>query len=355
MTLMICLIIRKPNTNDLCKITKMQPKKTIHTFRPKGLLRNRHIQTLLVSSFPRRFRVRSRSKNYRLHSQKELVCTPAGVRLIAVRTLTKKPARARVILLHGWEGCHDSNYLLGLGERLWNNNYETIRLNLRDHGESHYLNQELFHSCLLQEVVDAVRLLSEDSEVPVFLVGFSLGGNFMLRVATHAHRFKIPPQHVYAISPAIVPKHVMQALDEGWSIYHNYFRQRWRRSLQKKQRIFPDSYDFSSWQKLNGLGEMTASLVDKYTDYDNADDYFAGYSVGGNYLADLQVPVTLITAADDPVIPVSDCDDLPDNPCLTVEVHPHGGHCGFIADMSMQSWLEMEIPDRIEHIITTPP
>lgn len=311
------------------------------------------MQTLLVSSFPRRFTVRKHSKDYRRHSQKELVCTPQGVRLIATRTLAKTPARARVIMLHGWEGCDESNYLLGLGEKLWTSGYETIRLNLRDHGESHYLNEGLFHSCLLKEVVESVRLLSEDSEVPVFLIGFSLGGNFMLRVANQAHSFKVLPSQVYAVSPAIVPRNVMRALDDGWSVYHNYFRQRWRRSLQKKQFIFPDLYDFSGWQKLNGLGEMTASLVDKYTDYDNVDDYFTGYSVGGDYLANLQVPVTIITAADDPVIPVSDFQELPDNHCLNIEIYPHGGHCGFFLNLHMQSWLEAELPARIEDFIKT--
>ena len=64
--------------------------------------------------------------------------------------------------------------------------FEVVRLNLRDHGATHHLNRELFHSCRLPEVVGAVRALAlRFPGMPLVLAGFSLGGNFMLRVAAH--------------------------------------------------------------------------------------------------------------------------------------------------------------------------
>lgn len=323
-------------------------------FKPSGILRNKHMQSMLVSSPPRRWLVNKRAKDYQAHSELELVLTLKGPQLLAKRTLARngKP-KARVILLHGWEGSSDSSYLQALGNQLWQSGCETIRLNFRDHGETHYLNTELFHSCRLDEVSDAVKLLSADSKVPVFLIGFSLGGNFALRVSARAHKFSVKPVHTFAISPVIRPKNVMQELEDGLFIYQKYFSNKWRASLRKKQDIYPEHYDLTEFFKLKGLTAMTHALVESYTEYDHTDDYFEGYSVDGDYLSDLQIPTTIITAKDDPIIPVKDFALLPNNPNLKLEIHDHGGHCGFIKNWRLTSWLEQELSDRIDAQLTT--
>ena len=67
--------------------------------------------------------------------------------------------------------------------------FEVVRLNLRDHGATHHLNRDLFHSCRLPEVVGAVRTLAQQFRGPAHGArGFSLGGNFMLRVAADPKR-----------------------------------------------------------------------------------------------------------------------------------------------------------------------
>ncbi len=317
-------------------------------FKPSWVLRNRHIQSMLVSSPPRRWRIKNRVKSYQAHSQFEIVTTPKGPRLLAKRTLARNGTpRARVILLHGWEGSVDSSYLMAVGNALWQAGCETIRINFRDHGTSHYLNSGLFHSCRLDEVADAVKILTTDSAVPVFYVGFSLGGNFALRVSNIAHSFPAPPSHTFAISPVIVPRNVMDAMEQGFFIYQKYFIRKWRDSLHKKAELFPDQYNFDSWSKMRSLHAMTENLVERYTEYNEVDKYFRGYSIDGDYLDELKIPTTIITAKDDPIIPVSDFALLPNNPNLDIEVHDHGGHCGFIQDWSLASWLEQELVSRI--------
>ena len=72
----------------------------------------------------------------------------------------KGQAKGLVMLLHGWEGSVNSAYILGTGKFLYNKGYSVFRLNYRDHGNSHHLNQGLFYAVLLDEVFNAVRQVS---------------------------------------------------------------------------------------------------------------------------------------------------------------------------------------------------
>ena len=60
------------------------------------------------------------------------------------------------MLFHGWEGSVDSTYVLQTGSRLLADGWDVFRLNFRDHGDSHRLNEALFHSCRIDEVVHAL-------------------------------------------------------------------------------------------------------------------------------------------------------------------------------------------------------
>ena len=89
-----------------------------------------------------------------------------------------------MIILHGWEGSSSSAYVLAAGAYFYNRGFSVCRLNLRDHGESHHLNEGLFHGALLEETFDAVNTVARTSQnLPVYLLGFSMGANFALRIA----------------------------------------------------------------------------------------------------------------------------------------------------------------------------
>jgi predicted alpha/beta-fold hydrolase len=115
-------------------------------------------------------------------------------------------ARRVAILLHGWEGSAEATYVLSLGSLLLSRGYDVVRLNLRDHGATHHLNREIFHSCRLAEVVGATRALAQRfAGARLYLAGFSLGGNFMLRVAADP---QVPEGVVgaVAVSPVLDPE-----------------------------------------------------------------------------------------------------------------------------------------------------
>lgn len=248
------------------------------------------------------------------------------------------------MLLHGWEGSVDSGYILSTGKFLYDHGYAVFRLNYRDHGDSHQLNPGLFYAVLLDEVFYAVRQVSEyESELPFYLVGFSMGGNFALRIVRKCLESPIPNiTHVISISPVLDPKKTTDAID-AVKLLRKYFRKKWQRSLQKKQACFPQLYDFSQLLALDTIAAMTDLMLARYSDYQSASDYFNHYAVLNDALVKIDVPTTIITAQDDPIIPVEDFYDLKLNSITKLIVHRYGGHNGFIETIFGRAWYEQKL------------
>src|SRR5262245_6559771 len=216
---------------------------TLPVFAPHRLVRNPHVQSVLAS-FRLRLIRHGRSGGIpvvRAARPRVLECG-GGARLLAMHTAPRRSADPvdLVILVHGWEGCADSTYLVSTGQVLHRAGYAVARLNLRDHGGTHELNEGMFHANRIDEVVGAVAALSSTiSHRRLFLIGFSLGGNFALRVGLRAPGEGLAIDRIVAINPAIHPRSTLAAIDR-YPLYRRYFLQRWRRSLARTRRAAPD-------------------------------------------------------------------------------------------------------------------
>jgi predicted alpha/beta-fold hydrolase len=285
-----------------------------------------------------------RTAPMRAASREMLIDCGEGVRL---QCFHSDPARARIaragrvaILVHGWEGNSEALYILSLAQQLFALGFDVVRLNLRDHGDTHHLNRELFHSCRLPEVQGAIHRLQETfAGLPLHLIGFSLGGNFMLRVAAQADA-GLHIANVIAVSPVLDPSATLAALENGFRPYHRYFVRKWLASLFKKQAAWPSDYDFTDFARLPDLRLLTEKLVLRHTHFASLDAYLDGYSITGTALASLEVPSSLITALDDPIIPIEGLKSLARPAALKLIVTRHGGHCGFLEDLVAPSWAE---------------
>jgi hypothetical protein len=326
-------------------VAAIHPRATLDTsMHPPMWLRNGHAQSILPSVPWRRPAVERRAAPLLAASHEWILECGDGVLLQAFHTpaadLNGGTPRLAV-LLHGWEGCADSLYILSLAQALYDAGFEVVRLNLRDHGDTHHLNRELFHSCRLPEVLGALRTVQQrGGGRPLDLVGFSLGGNFMLRAAAEAQSAQLTLRSTIAISPVIDPARTLDALESPWSVYHRYFIRKWVRSLAKKQAAWPGQFDFSALDRMRSLRPMTAALVLEHTQFPSLDDYLAGYAITGERLALLAVPSWIIASLDDPIIPPSDLERLAAPPTLQVILAPHGGHCGFFERLTEASWAD---------------
>jgi predicted alpha/beta-fold hydrolase len=253
-----------------------------------------------------------------------------GVRLQAWHSGPQSAPTRTAVLLHGWEGSADSGYVLSLAALLYAQGYGIVRLNLRDHGRTQALNQGLFHSCRLSDVTGALRAIAARCGAqPLYLAGFSLGGNFLLRACAEP---ALPSSvaGVVAVSPVLEPAHTLRALEQGWSLYHDYFVHHWSRALRLKQRKWPELYDFKQMLRSKSLRCMTDALVQVCTEFADIECYLDGYSITGARLQTLEVPARILVADDDPMIPAADHARLAPTPWLRITHTAHGGHCGFL-------------------------
>lgn len=311
---------------------------TEEKFNPPLFLKNAHIQTYLASS-----RLRTMGENPMLAFAKEMIIsTKDGVRLLASYSPVKSnKSKGTVMLLHGWEGSIGSAYILSAGRYLFKNGYSVLRLNFRDHGNSHHLNEGLFYATLTDEVFCAVKQASaigQDSDF--FLAGFSLGGNFALRIGRLCADDPIKNlRRIVAISPVIDPDKATDAID-GNFIIKKYFLSKWRRSLSLKQKLYPEKYDFGDIINLNSCRSITDRLIENYSCYKSTAEYFRGYALTGNIIGGIKVPTVIVASKDDPVIPVRDFYALDFKAPVNLMLHSHGGHNGFIENIHFNCWYE---------------
>ncbi len=314
------------------------------TFQPPGLLRNPHVQSILASTRLRRLRIGSRARLLENASEEVLIECRDGTRLIGEYAKTEGESRGLVILIHGWEGCSKSTYMLSAGSALFLAGYDVFRLNLRDHGPSHHLNKELFNSTRLSDVLEAIHWIQQRFPHNTnYLAGFSLGGNFSLRVAAKAAETGISLNQVVAVCPVLNPVNTMEALNSGWWLYEKYFVRKWKRSLRKKLEHFPELGYEKELLGLKSLREMNHYFVPRFTQFADAETYLLGYAIIGDALANLQVPSHIIAAQDDPICGAEDLPNLAKTPNLTIESTPHGGHCGYVSNYRLDSWVDKRL------------
>ncbi len=317
-------------------------------YAPPTWLRGSHVQSVLSSSRLRGLRGARMLRRLGTQTSEVVLDAGDGVRLQGFHSTLERAPRGLVLLLHGWEGSAESSYMLHTAAGLLEAGFDVFRLNFRDHGDTHHLNEDLFHSCRLAEVLNAARAVAERIPVRPFLAaGYSLGGNFALRLALHAPSAGIPLAHAAAVCPVLDPSAGMSALETGLPLYHWYFMRKWRKSLRRKRALFPARHDFDNATLKQGMRGLTTWMVERYTDMGLLEKYLDGYAIAGDRLAGLQVPVSILTAEDDPVIPVAAFRKLQLPEHSRLDIAPFGGHCGFLEGINLQGFAEKWVRARI--------
>ncbi|KAA8919114.1 alpha/beta fold hydrolase [Xanthomonas sacchari] len=318
-------------------------------YSPPRWLRNPHVQSVLGSSLLRVRRGEQLLAASGATTTSHILDGGDGVRLQGWLSVPAGEApRGTVLLLHGWEGSADSSYMRLTAAKMLALGYQVFRLNFRDHGGTHHLNVDLFHSERLDEVVNAACDLWQRFPAPTLLAaGYSLGGNFALRLALRAPAAGLPLQHVAAVCPLLDPATTMQRIENGPQFYDWYFRRKWRESLLRKRELFPDRHGYDDATLALDMRGLMAWLAERHAGFASLDAYFDSYCIAGERLQGLRVPADILMAEDDPVIPLDDFRSwrLPD--LARLEIARWGGHCGFIENARGDGFAERWVAERL--------
>jgi hypothetical protein len=314
------------------------------------LFRNPHLQTIAGRYWPARL-----AENY-WPTQSRYFSTAPGVKVLAhynARAPREGPVaegqgpageagskqRAPVVLaVHGLTASSQAPYMRTLAQHALTAGFDVIRLNVRNCGGTEHLAPTLYHSGL---TVDLRAVVEQLAPAPLFLAGFSMGGNMVLKLAGEWGEH--PPPHVQAVCGISVPLCLgvcaRRLGERGNRIYEARFLRELRRTLRRKQREMPGSFTAPHWDGIRSIYDFDDAITAPAFGFGGADHYYESQSSAG-FLDKIRVPALLIQAQDDPFIPFEVFEDLPldRNPNLHLEAPAHGGHVAFLSRRTPRFW-----------------
>ena len=228
---------------------------------------------------------------------------PAEERLVEVESGIKircwcywqKPDRSTpltLIVVHGLEGSSDSQYMHGVARNGLAAGMNVVLMNQRNCGGMDHFAPTLYNSSLSGDVAAVVRNILENDGVSRFaLIGFSMGGNLVLKLAGEWGN-EGPPQFraVAAVCPAIDLAASADALHEPANrIYEYYFLMQLFQRLRRKARFFPNKFDLSRLRGISTLRQFDDRITAHYCGFTGADDYYAR-AAAANVIDRIAVP-----------------------------------------------------------------
>ena len=296
-------------------------------FHPAFLLQNPHLMTLIPRYWPR-----PGWKQDLPHSERRFTTQP-GTQLLGICHWQTVPGTSpTVVLVHGLEGSADSHYMLGMATKAFRAGFNVIRMNQRTCGGTDHLTPTLYNSGLSNDYRAILQDLRERNGLGrIWLVGYSMGGNLVLKAAGELQRSEEALAGVVAVSPNIDPTQCVAALEQprNW-LYHAHFLSNLKARVQRKAVLFPGQWNLSPLRSMRTITQFDDTYTARDGGYRDAPDYYdrAG---ARHVLSEIAVPTLIITAQDDPFIPASmfETPGIRHNHHITLAMLRHGGHCGF--------------------------
>ena len=320
-------------------------------FRPRRWLAGGHVQTLASFLVPRKIHLPA--------AEERLIEVAAGIQVRCwCHWQPNRTEAMTLVVVHGLEGSTESQYMIGVARNGLAAGMNVVLMNQRNCGGMDHCAPTLYNSSLSSDVAAVANSVIENDGVSRFaLVGFSMGGNLVLKCAGEwggegPMQFKA----VAAVCPAMDLADSADALHApGNRIYEWYFLLQLFRRIRIKAKYFPKDFDTGRLRGVTSLRLFDDRVTAPYCGFAGADDYYAR-AAAANVVDRIAVPGLIMHAANDPFIRLrpETLEKIAGNPNLTYVRTADGGHCAFLGEPDGDGydgrWAEREVVQFVRQV-----
>ena len=317
-------------------------------FTPEALLHNSYLMTVLPGYWSRRGLLAG------IPSESRLFTTEPQTQVLGFcHWQTARTNCQTIVLVHGLEGSSESHYMHGIAAKAYRAGFNVIRMNQRTCGGTEHLTPTLYNSGLSQDFRAVVHELAHvDGLDRIWLVGYSMGGNLVLKAAGEFGSSEPALAGAIAVCPNIDPAQCAKALEEprNW-IYHYHFLTKLKSRMRRKAALFPEKWNLTGLDRIRTISDFDDRYTAQDGGYASGADYYN--LAGSQHVAEkIAVPTIIVTAQDDPFIPYSmfSLAAINQNPYIRLTAPQYGGHCGFVQRTQHDEdrfWVENRIIETI--------
>ena len=325
----------------------------IPPFKPHPLLRGGNRQTIAGVYLP--------SGKLRYRATPHLVDLPDGDQIALHDDCPAgwQPGGRVALLIHGLGGCHGSPYMVRIADKLAARGVRVFRKDLRGWGAGAKIAKGPFHAARTDDIgaaVGAIHSLAPNS--PMFVVGFSLGANMMLKWLGECGRsgLKTYTTQALAIAPPIDLMRCCLDLARGFGkVYDRKYAGFLWGHLRSRRDVVPEFREALQQPPPKRIYEFDERFTAPLGGFDSVEHYYATASAQ-SVLSEIQVPTLILSASDDPIVPGRVFENVSLSRHVNLHLTEQGGHLGFIAARNGEPdrrWMDWRVVDFVTQPATS--
>jgi uncharacterized protein len=304
------------------------------------LQRNPHFQCIAGHLWRRRL------DTERFPVKSRLIRTEPEVQVLVESQQPEGVRRGDIVMVHGLEGSGEAGYMRSLSQAALTAGFAAHRFHMRTCGGTEHLCQTIYHAGLTGDLRAVLEQFAVEGRGPVWLVGFSLGGNVVLKLAGElgADAARLIRGVATVSTPLDLGRSVYRLEKFDNRLYEYRFVRKMRRRLCRTGRFSP-----ADFRGIRSVREVDERITAPAFGFRDAPHYYATQSAI-YFLDQIRVPTLLVQARDDSFIPwaiYQEAEALRRNPALEVLATDHGGHLGFVSRRAPRFWADEAVLDWI--------
>lgn len=296
---------------------------------------NGHAQTLMAFCLP--------SEKVVLASKTVILPLPDGDSIALLYTVGNSDSV--VYLFHGLTGDASASYMKRMAKICADRGHSVYRINHRGCGEGIGLAKQPYHSGRGEDISEVIALgRRTHPEKKHIAIGFSLSGNALLTLLTEKRGHVLPDYAITVNAPIDLSAAVDLLQIKMNRLYNFHFVQKLRRSVRSKCAI----------PLLSTLRNFDALYTAPASGFDSAEHYYETCSTH-QHLEKIRIPTILLTAEDDPFVPVEIYRQAKLSPPTQLHIEKIGGHMGYLSKrktpLGTHRWLDYALFQCLQNLL----